>query len=104
MKKIFFVLWTLGASKFLRLASRLPSKASYKFLLVVFPEKFTKAGSIISVAVIRNSFTITDLPTPVSPVISTLKPVYIRVFRIYLYLTVSFVGTRISKKFTFGLN
>jgi len=92
-----------GPSKVFLLASRFPSKASYKFLVVVLPEKLTQAETMSSEAVAKNPFVTTDLPTPVPPVINTLWPAPNKVERRYLYLTVSLVGTRISKKLASGL-
>jgi hypothetical protein len=91
-----------GPNKVFLLASKLPSNASYKFLVVVLPEKLTKAKTMFSGVLNKKSLTTTDLPTPVSPVTNTLNPLNIRVYRIDLYLTVSVVGTRISKNFFCG--
>ena len=71
--------------------------------MVVFPEKFTQADTMSSGAVAKNPFVTTDFPTPVPPVINTLWPAPNNVERRYLYLTVSLVGTRISKKLVSGL-
>lgn len=103
MKKIIFFP-PGGPNNVFLLASRFPSNASYRFLVVVFPEKLTNAYTISSGEENKKSFVITDLPTPVSPVSKTLYPLYMRVFKINLYFTVSLVGTRISKKLLFGSN
>lgn len=71
-KTIFFPAG--GPRRVFLLASRLPSNASYRFLVDVLPEKLTNVAnkSVDGSAVVRNSLVITDFPTPVSPVINTL--------------------------------
>ena len=69
---------------------------------MVLPEKFTKALTYSSGVFFKKSLTITDFPTPVSPVISKLKLENIKVYNRNLYLTVSPVGTNISKKLFLG--
>ena len=82
----------------------MPSKASYKFLVLVLPLKFTKVVTNYSgLILMRKSLVMTDLPTPVSPIKRQFLPYFIRVCKRYLYFTVSFVGTRMSKNSTAGL-
>ena len=82
----------------MRFLARLPSNASCKFFVLVFPLKLTKVVTKVSGLILtRKSFVITDLPTPVSPIRRQFLPYFMRVDKRYLYLTVSFVGTRISK-------
>ncbi len=78
MKKIIF-LPPGGPRRVFLLASKLPSKAACKFEVVVFPEKFTKALTYSSGVLTKKSLIITDLPTPVSPVIKRLKLENVRV-------------------------
>ena len=80
-------------------ASRLPSTASTRLVVVVLPEKLTNAQRRFSGEFMRKFLVMTDLPTPVSPIIKALWPFIRIVFSRNLYLTVSLVGTRISKKF-----
>ena len=51
----------------------------------------------------KYSFIMTDFPVPVSPDNITLNPPSMSFSRIYLNLTVSFVGTKILKYGWFGL-
>ena len=101
MKKTIF-LPALGCSNVLLGASRFPSIASIKFVVDVFPEKLMNAERRFSGAFIRKFLVMTDFPTPVSPIMRALK-LFIRIdWSRNLYLTVSFVGTKISKKFCFS--
>jgi hypothetical protein len=57
-----------GPRRVFLFASKFPSKAAYKLLAEVLPEKLTQAETISSGAKASQSFVMTDLPTPVSPV------------------------------------
>jgi len=101
MKKTIF-LPAFGWSMFFLNASRLPSIASTRFVVEVFPEKLMKAERRFSGAFIKKFLVMTDFPTPVSPMMRALKP-FMRIdCNRNLYLTVSLVGTKISKKFCLG--
>jgi hypothetical protein len=93
-----------GPNNVFLFASKFPSNASYRFFVVVFPEKFTNAYTISSLVLYKKSFVTTDLPTPVSPVSNALKPLNTNTDRMYLYFIVSLVGTNISKNFLLASN
>lgn len=97
-KTIFFPAG--GPNKSLRFFMNLSlsMNKSSKFLELVYAEKLSMENTYFSLLTLnRYSYMITDLPTPVSPVISTLYPPSINLSRRYLNLTVSYVGTRILK-------
>jgi hypothetical protein len=58
-----------------------------------------KAERRFSGEFIKKFLVTTDFPTPVSPMIKALWPFMRILWRRNLYLIVSLVGTRISKKF-----